>query len=108
LGLGKLGQAEVENLDASILGDKKILGLQVTMNDAIFVGGVQPTSDLHGVIDCCAHRQWAPLQLLTQGLPLQKFGHDVRDAVLTAHLMDSKNIGMVQGRGRFGFLLKPA
>ena len=108
LRLGELGQAKVENLDAPIFRDEQVFGFEVAMNDAVFVGGVQPVSDLHGIVDCGAYRQGTAPQLLAQGLSLQKFGHDVRDAVLPAHLMDGENVGVVQGRRRFGFLLKPA
>ncbi len=35
--LGQLGQAEVQNLDPSILGDKQVVGLLVAMDDAFVV-----------------------------------------------------------------------
>ena len=48
---GNLGQAEVENLGAAVVGDEQILRLQVAMHDAFFVRGGKSPGNLLRVLD---------------------------------------------------------
>ncbi len=38
----KLGHAEVQNLEASVVGDEKVFGFQVAMNDGRSCAAVRP------------------------------------------------------------------
>ena len=49
--LSQFGEAEVENLHALVDRDEDVFRLQVAMNDALVVGGGEPTGDLHRVLD---------------------------------------------------------
>src|SRR5215469_486886 len=42
----KLGDAEVKNLDAIVMCEKEILGLEIAMHDVTIVSGAQALSDL--------------------------------------------------------------
>ena len=55
--LRQLGQAEVEDLHAAVVGDEEVLGLEVAMDDAVVVRGGEAVGDLDGVVDGLAHRQ---------------------------------------------------
>ena len=48
---GLLGKAEVEDLDASIFGQEKIVGLDIAMRDSFKLGGGETGGDLAGIID---------------------------------------------------------
>jgi hypothetical protein len=56
LGVGQLGQAEVQDLHAAIFRHKDVFRFQVAMNDALVVGGRQTARDLQGVVDRLAGR----------------------------------------------------
>src|ERR1700729_2921924 len=62
--------------------------------------------DLDAVVDHFSDWQWATFQLLPQGLALQQFGDQIGCAFECAKAVNSKNVGMVQGRGRLRLLLK--
>src|ERR1700733_4703062 len=62
--------------------------------------------DLNAVVDYFSDWQWATFQLLPQGLALQQFGNQIGCAFECAKAVNSKNVGMVQGRGRLRLLLK--
>ena len=51
-----------------------------------------------------AHRQRPVAQPLAQGLAFEQFGNDIGRALLFANIEDGKNVGMIQRRGRPGFL----
>jgi hypothetical protein len=48
VGQGYLGKAEIENLGVSAFGDKNIRGLDVAVNDALGVRGVERVGDFDG------------------------------------------------------------
>ena len=45
--MGHFRQTEIENLGVASFGDKNISGLDVSMNDALSVSGVQRVGDLN-------------------------------------------------------------
>jgi hypothetical protein len=74
------GQPEVENLHAVVLGDKKILRLQVTMHDPFLVGGGKSTGDLLRIFNGLARSDCAIIQLCAKLFAFEQFGDDVRRA----------------------------
>ena len=58
----QLGEAEVEDLDAAVLRDEEVLGLQVPVDDALLVRGRQAVGDLEGVVHGLARRELAARQ----------------------------------------------
>src|SRR4051794_21323772 len=45
-GTSELGKPEIEDLDVSGMGNKKVFGLEVAMHDTLFVRRRQPAGDL--------------------------------------------------------------
>ena len=78
------------------------------MNDTLFVGSGQSMSDLQGIVQSLAHRDRSAAQPLAQGFSLKQFGYDVGRSLVSADVEYRKNIGMVQGGGGQGLLLKAA
>ena len=77
--LHQLGEAEVEDLNASILGDEQIVGLQIAVDDAFFVRGGKAASDLHAIVNSFAEGQGTAADRLGQGLTFQQFGYRDRE-----------------------------
>ncbi len=103
---GDFGQTEIENLDASVFGDEKVLRLEVAMHDAFFVRCGQPVSDLHRKLDRLTQGQGTAPQAFSEGLSFQKLSYEVRCSVVSSHLKDGKNIGVAQRRGGLGLDLE--
>ena len=108
VGLRQFGEAEVENFYAAIFGDEQILGLEVAMDDAFFVGGGESVRDLHGVVESFAQGQRSAAQAVAQGLAFEQFGDDVGRAFVRADVEYGKDVGMIQGGGGQGLLLEAA
>ncbi len=104
--LHQLGEAEVEDLNASIFGDEQIVGLQIAVDDAFFVRGGKAASDLHAIVNSFAEGQGTAADRLGQGLTFQQFGYEIGNAGVSSHLVDGENIGMIQRSGGPGFLLE--
>ena len=107
-GLRQLGQPEIQDLDSPIFREEQILRLEVAMNDPFFVRRGQSMGDLQGIVHSLARRDRSAAQALAQGLSLKQFGHHVRRALACAKVECCQNVGMVQGSGGQGFLLKTA
>src|SRR5215472_2670679 len=75
--LGQLGHAEVEDLDAFIFGDEKVLGFQITMDYALFVRGGEAVCDLLRILNRLTLGNTAAIQALPQGFALKQFRNDV-------------------------------
>jgi hypothetical protein len=59
VGLGQLGQAEVQNLHAPVCRDEDVLRLQVAVDDALVVRRGETTGNLDRVLERLAHREGA-------------------------------------------------
>ena len=96
LGLCQLGEAEVEDLDASVFGDEDVLGLQVAVDDALLVRGRQALGDLRRVVDRpCAARSGRP-RARAERLALEQLLDDVGRAVVLPDVVDRRDVGMVE------------
>src|SRR5215471_2764494 len=81
--------------------------LDVSMDDALRVRGVQPVCYVNRHIE---QRFWfhrAASDGVFQRLTFEKFHCDERSAVLFANVVDRADIGMVQCGSGFGFAAKP-
>ena len=108
LGPRELGEAEVEDLDAAVVRDEDVLGLQVAVDDALLVRGAEAARDLQGVVDGLARRDRAGGELLAQRRSLEQLRDDVRRALVGADVVDRHDVRMVEASCRARFLLEPA
>ena len=104
--LSQLGQTEIENLDAAIVGDEHVLGLDVSVDDAFFVRGGEPVATAIAVFDGFTGDQRAVAEQVAKRLALQEFADDVGRAFVRADVVDRKDVRMVQRCSGAGFLLE--
>ncbi len=107
-GGGNFCQAEIEQLGLTALGDKNICGLDVAMDDALAVGGVERVGDLDTQSDqgFCVERP--AFDAMLERLAFEKFHGDKSQAVLLVDFVNGADIGMIQSRGCLRFALKTA
>ena len=101
---GQLGDAEIENLDVSIVGHEKVLGLEIAMDDATLVGSGQAACDLDGVVDGLASGQRPALQSFPQRRALEQLADDVGRSIVLADVVHHQDVGMVEAAGGAGLL----
>ena len=104
----KLRESEIENFGVLAGGDENIGGLDVAMDDACLVRGVQSVGDFDGQRQQLPDRHRLATDAFFQGLPLEEFHRDVGLAVLFADVVDGADVGMIQGRGSAGLATEPA
>ena len=109
LGTGELGQTEVENFCATIVGEEEVLRLKVAMDNALLVGGGEATGDLLAVVDRFARSKWTIAQAVAERLAFQQFGDYIGRAMVSANvrftdIKDRKDVGVVEGGRGAGFL----
>jgi hypothetical protein len=104
--LNKLGETEVQNFDPAVFGDENIFGLQVAMDDALFVRAGHTLRDLHAVLDGFALRQRAAFHNGAQALAFEQLGNEKGRAILLADVKNREDIGVIQRGDRAGFQLK--
>src|SRR5271157_2587588 len=98
-----LRQAEVENLGVSALGYENIGGLDVAMNDARLMGGVQRIGDVNSQRQQQFRFQRTAADAMLQRHSIEKFHGNERSTVLLVNVVDSADVGMVQRRGGASF-----
>src|SRR5262249_43327116 len=104
--LRQLGQAEVEDLDAPVLGQEEVVGLEVPVGDAAGVGGGEARAHLHRYLPGLAQRQRTAVEPGAQRLALQQLEHRVGSSVLGAHVVDRHDVRMLEGSDGSGLPLE--
>ena len=99
-----LGQAEVENL-RSALGEEDVRGLDVAVEDALGVGGVEGINECERDVDDGRDIQRSARQPLLERLALEQLHRDER--WLCADVVNRADIRMIQRRGRAALALEP-
>ena len=56
VGMDKLGEAEVENLDVPFRRDEDIVGFEIPMDDAFVVSRCQTVGNLNRIVDTLSNR----------------------------------------------------
>jgi hypothetical protein len=90
----------------AVLGDEKILRLQVAVHDAGPVRRREAVRNLHRNRNRALGGDAAARQRVAHRLAAKQLGDEVGNAVFRADVMNGKNIGMVQRRRRTRFLLE--
>ena len=90
------------------LGDENIGGLDVAMNDVFAMSGIERFGNLDGEVE-------EPLEVhrlagygVLQSLAVQILHGDERAAIFRSDIVDSADIGMIQGRSGLRFALELA
>jgi hypothetical protein len=99
-------QAEIENLRLPALGDEDVSGLDVPMNNAFRMGGVERIGNLDAELE-----DFVRLERLTGDMVLKGFAHEKLhgDEWLTfglVNIVNCANVGVIQRRGGLGFALE--
>ena len=76
------------------------------MNNPLLVRGGQAMGNLDPVIHCLSQGQRAVFQPVAQGLTFQQLGYEVRAILVSSKLIDTYDVGMVEGCRRLGFLFE--
>ena len=102
-GWRNLGQAEIKNLGVPTPGYKNVCRLDVSMDDAFGVGGIESVGNLdaEGEQRLQIHRTVADQVL--QGLTIKVLHDDEGLAIVLTNVIDRGDIGMVQGGSRLCF-----
>jgi hypothetical protein len=103
---GELREPEVEDLREAVRRQEQVLGLEIAVQDAPGVCGLQPTADLHRRLHRRSQRQRPAPQPLPKALPLQQLEDDVRLPVARPHVEHRQHVRVRQGRDGPRFVLE--
>src|SRR5690242_16552305 len=78
------------------------------MNNSLVMRGSQAVGNLNGVVNNSARMQRAVTQAITNRNALQKFAHQVWNAIRRAHVIDGEDVGVIESASGPRFLFKPA
>ena len=101
-----LCQTEVEDFDAIVASDEDVVGLEIAVDDAFFVGGGEAFGDVESVLDQFAARKSSGGQNFAKRLAFEKFGDKKADAVLLPDVVNSEDVGMIQRAQDFRLMLE--
>ncbi len=104
--LGNLGEAEVENLGVSALRDENVRGLDVAMDDAFGVSGVESVGDFDGKRNELIVGERAAGDQMVERNAIEKFHGDEGLALVLTDVVNGTYVGMVEGRGGLGLAAK--
>jgi hypothetical protein len=96
--LDPLGQPEIQDLDAPVLRDDEVLGLEVPMDDPSVVRGREATRDLEAPVDGLLLRDGTGEELRAQRVAFEKLGDRVSDALVSAEVVNREDVRMRQRR----------
>ncbi len=94
-----LRETEVHHLHLAALGDEDVAGLDVAVEDALAVRGVERVRDVDRDVDDPIDRQRAGAEDLVQGGAVDQLHHDEAAAVMLADVVERADVGVVQRRG---------
>ena len=100
---GNFGQAEVEDLGVSALGDENVGGLDVAMDDVLAVRGVERVGDFDGQAEQDVHFERTSGDAVLEGQAVEVLHGDEGLSIFFADVVNGADVGMVQGGGGFGF-----
>jgi hypothetical protein len=101
---GRLGQSEIQDFGLPVSSHEDICRLNVAMNDALAVSGVQAFRDLHCKIKQLRQRQRRSIRnsrtdQLSKSLPLQQLHHDEWLPFMFSHFINRADVRVIQRRG---------
>src|SRR3984885_4928211 len=102
----QLCQTEVQQLGLPALGHENVCWLDVAVNNAFGVRGIERVGNFNGKIQQGFGVDRPPGDAVFQRLPLKEFHDDESLSIFLVNLMDGADVGMVQRRCGAGFTLK--
>src|SRR5260370_11709454 len=93
------GEAEVEDFGLAARGDENGGRLDVTVDDAFGMGGVERIGDLNGKVHNLLGRERATSNAYIQGHAFEQLHGDKAAPGIFANFINGANVGMVQGGG---------
>lgn len=101
-----VGDTEIQQLSDSVIGKEDVRRLDVTVMDAAFVRGFEPSRDLEGDVKKLGNRSGSTaLYFFAKGLPFQELRGQKGVSLVFANFVDGANIWMVESRGSVGLAL---
>jgi hypothetical protein len=85
------------------LCDEDVSGLDVAMDDAFEVGGIESFGDLDGDAEEAIEFDRLSVDEVLESTAVKELHGDESAAVFFANVVDGADIGVVEGRGSFGF-----
>ena len=104
--LRQLGQAEVQDLRLPALGDEDVRGLDVAVDDALRVRGVEGVCNLDREIERDFERQRPVVDPVLQRLAVEELHRDERLALGLVDVVHRADVRVVERRGRARFALE--
>ncbi len=101
--LNLLGQAEIEDFGVAAGGDEDVGRLDVAMDDALFVRGVERVGDFDAERQQQSERQGLFRDAVLEGLALQKLHRDEIAAVVLGNVVNRADARMIQRGSGAGF-----
>ena len=102
----RLGQTEVEHLHRAVVADLHIRRLEISMDDALLVRGLERRRDLQRDRHRVGKSDRAARDVRGQILPLDELHDECDDSVALLEAVDVRDVRMVQRRQRPGFAVE--
>ena len=103
---GDFREAEVEDFGVAAFGDENVGGLDVAMDDAFGVGGVECVGDFDGDAEETIEFEGLAGDDVLERDAIEKFHGDEGCAVFFADVVDGADVGMIERGGGLGFALE--
>src|SRR6266404_9961752 len=98
----QLGEAKVEHLQLTPLREINVGWLDIAVNDALRMGGIQRIRELNADVEELIDGHWAGLQTDLEALALQQLHCDKGLAFGVFDRVDRANVGVIQRTGGAG------
>ncbi len=103
---GQPGEAEVEQLDHTVRGEKQVGGLEVAVDHTLAVRRVEAVRDLKAEVECSPPRQCARRQELAKVAALEQLHDRIRPPALSPEVIDRHDVGVAQAGNGAGLPLE--
>ena len=100
------GQAEIENLGVTAIGDKNVRRLDIAMHDPFAVRGFQRVGNFNREVSRRSCSIGRPSIRCFNVWPGQALHHDEQVSFVFADFVDGADVGMIQRRGSASFAAK--
>ncbi|HUI77606.1 MAG TPA: hypothetical protein VLY24_06805 [Bryobacteraceae bacterium] len=104
---GHFGEAEIEDLGVAALADENVGGLNVAVNNALVVGGIERVGDFDGQGKKFVEFHRLAADAVLQGHAIEVLHGDEGPAFMFANVVNGADVGVVQGGSGLSFALKP-